>query len=82
MARAFIDALGRGAWDVDDGAHPHEAATLALDASLARSALGRQARLDLDAPIAWTADRYRAQLEGRDVAAVTDEQLDRYGDLS
>lgn len=74
----FVAALGSGRWAIDDGEHPHEAPTLALDASLAREALGWRPRLDLPTALGWTAEWYRAQLEGADLGALTLEQIARY----
>ena len=79
---AFITSLGRGAWTNDAGTHPHEAPTLALDATLARTTLGWRTRLDLRASVEWTASWYRTQLEGGDVLAITDQQLAAYEELA
>lgn len=82
VADAFVASLGGGVgWTTDGGAHPHEAATLALDATLARTALGWCTRLDLASSIEWTASWYRVQLDGGDVLAITDDQLAAYEEL-
>jgi CDP-glucose 4,6-dehydratase len=67
---------------VDDGDHPHEAATLELDASLARDTLRWHPRLGLEDALAWTAEWYRAQLAGEDLRAITSAQIDRYEELA
>jgi CDP-glucose 4,6-dehydratase len=81
VADAFVASLGRGAWSTDAGTHPHEAPTLALDATLARTTLGWRPRLDLGTSIEWTASWYRTQLEGGDVLGITDQQLAAYEEL-
>lgn len=79
---AFIGHLGTGRWQLADGEHPHEEPRLALDVELATKALGWRSRLDLDTTLAWTAEWYRTQLEGGDVAARTLEQIARYEALT
>lgn len=75
---AFTAQLGTGTWALADGEHPHEESRLALDAGLAADALGWRSRLDLATTLAWTAEWYRAQLDGGDVAARTLEQIERF----
>ncbi|HVM51870.1 MAG TPA: CDP-glucose 4,6-dehydratase [Acidimicrobiales bacterium] len=76
----FIGHLGAGEWVLETGEQPHEDLRLALDASLAADALGWRSRVDLSTTLAWTAEWYRAQLEGRDLLALTLEQIARYAD--
>lgn len=78
----FLDHLGRGTYTIDDAAQPHEAVSLALDASLARSTIGWRPRLDLTDALGWTAEWYRAQLAGLDVRALSLDQIARYEALS
>ena len=75
---AFLDRLGRGSWVLAEGEHPHEDARLALDVSLAESALGWRPRLDLATTLDWTSSWYRAQLEGDDLVAATLDQIERF----
>jgi CDP-glucose 4,6-dehydratase len=70
---------GEGAtWHLSDGDHPHEAATLAIDATKARVRLGWLPRLPLDAALDWTVDWHRAVLQGQDAAAVCTRQIAHY----
>jgi CDP-glucose 4,6-dehydratase len=56
----------------------HEATLLKLDTSKARARLAWRPRLDLDATLALTAEWYRGYLEGADLRALTERQLERY----
>jgi CDP-glucose 4,6-dehydratase len=56
--------LGAGEWTRDTGANPHEAAALRLDNQRAAETLKWVPRLSLDEALAWTAEWYRAELEG------------------
>jgi CDP-glucose 4,6-dehydratase len=72
---------GDGArWHEEGGVHPHEAASLRLDSSKARAAMGWRPRLPLDRALAWTVDGYKAQARGRDARALLLEQIRRYGE--
>lgn len=82
VATRFVGHLGAGSYGIDGGVHPHEAATLALDSSLARSTIGWRPRLDVDDATRWTAEWYRAQLDGGDLRALTLEQIERYEALA
>jgi CDP-glucose 4,6-dehydratase len=59
-------------------ADDREAASLALDSSLARRTLGWRDRLTGDRLIARTADWYRAWMLGRDMRAFTLDQIAAY----
>lgn len=78
-----VSALwGEGAgWEIDGGAHPHEASVLKLDISKARSGLGWSPRMPLDRALAWVVEWYRAYREGGDLRAVTRAQIERYEGL-
>jgi CDP-glucose 4,6-dehydratase len=70
---------GAGAsWVVTERPQPHEAIHLKVDASKARARLGWASRLRLDEALAWTAEWYRAQLDGKVAAAITADQIERY----
>jgi CDP-glucose 4,6-dehydratase len=69
-------------WALAEGAQPHEAAQLALDASLAESTLGWRAKLDSKEALRWSVEWYRAFDAGRDIALITSEQIDRYEALA
>ena len=59
-------------WETDAAGHPHEAALLRLDSSLAREQLGWRPRLDLKQALQWTVDWYKACLLGKDMAEAED----------
>jgi CDP-glucose 4,6-dehydratase len=77
----FIRHLGQGEWMLDTTEQPHEDARLALDATLASDALDWHSRVDLDTTLEWTAEWYRAQIEGGDLRSLTLDQIGRYGPL-
>lgn len=54
---------------------PNEAFTLRLDSSRARLLLDWKPLLEIDAAVAWTAQWYRAQAQGGDAVALTQQQL-------
>jgi CDP-glucose 4,6-dehydratase len=62
-------------WDVDPGAHPHEARHLTLDSSKARASLGWAPAWDLDDALAAVVAWYRALRAGEDLRAVTLAQI-------
>lgn len=68
-------------WTKDAGPHPHEAHTLKLDSSLARTRLGWSPRLDLSKALEWVVEWSRVYREGGDVRAVCERQIDAYGGL-
>nr|WP_214648249.1 CDP-glucose 4,6-dehydratase [Novosphingobium aerophilum] len=68
---------GRG-WVLAEGAQPHEATFLALDAAKARAELGWRPRLPLGEGLDWTHEWYKAQSEGHDARALTMSQIERY----
>jgi CDP-glucose 4,6-dehydratase len=63
---------------LDDGPHPHEARYLKLDSSRARSRLGWQPAIDLDATLAGIADWYSALARGADMRDVTLGQIEAF----
>ncbi|HRD75894.1 MAG TPA: CDP-glucose 4,6-dehydratase [Hyphomicrobiaceae bacterium] len=70
---------GDGATWVRDGQQgPHEAHLLRLDASKARAALGWRPRLPLDQGLDWIIDWHRAERDGKDMRAVTLDQIARF----
>jgi CDP-glucose 4,6-dehydratase len=81
VAERLARAWGGGAWHVAKGEHPHEAATLAVDASLARAELGWQPRLDLGTALDWTGQFYRRLAEGNDAAHLVRADIERYESL-
>lgn len=82
MADRVCELWGDGAaWERDRGDHPHEATSLRLDASLARSRLGWSPRIPLGKALEWVVEWHRLHLAGGDVRALSREQIDRYADL-
>jgi CDP-glucose 4,6-dehydratase len=66
-------------WRADEGEHPPEDLTLALDSTRARERLGWAPRWDLDRALAAIVEWYRAYRHGADMRAVTLAQLRDYG---
>ena len=74
---------GNGAcWETDQGMHPHEADTLKLDISKAKSRLGWSPRMRLARAIEWVVNWYKAYQEGKDVRLITNAQIEQYENLS
>lgn len=69
-------------WVLAEGAQPHEAKSLALDASKARMELGWKPRLSLEEGLLWTCEWYRAVARGQDPLTLTQGQIQRYENLS
>jgi len=69
---------GAPAWQPEPGDHPHEAATLILDAAKARARLGWHPRWDIARAIAETVDWYRDQIAGADMRKATLAQIERF----
>jgi CDP-glucose 4,6-dehydratase len=72
---------GGAAWVRDAAAHPHEAATLKLDASKAGAELGWLPKLEMETSLEWTLDWYRAWECGADMFGKTMEQVNAYEKL-
>ena len=64
-----------------DGAHPHEAQFLGIDAGKAHTRLNWRPRLDIAQAIDWTVEWYRAWRDGADMRQLSEAQLDRYRGL-
>jgi CDP-glucose 4,6-dehydratase len=65
----------------DDAAHPHEAHSLMLDCSKARTRLGWLPLLSLADALEWTVHWYRAYESGGDMPGVTEQQIENYTQL-
>jgi CDP-glucose 4,6-dehydratase len=81
--RWIVDHLvrrwGHGVSWAQAGAEPlHEAATLKLDSSLARTRLGWRTRLRLPEALDWVTDWYRRQHAGEPAARLTEQQIEAY----
>jgi CDP-glucose 4,6-dehydratase len=77
--RAIADALaarwgGGAGWQQDEGTHPHEATTLKLDSTRARTLLGWTPRLSLDTALDWIVEWH----QHGDAREVTLHQIERY----
>ncbi len=70
----------RAAWHAEDGVHPHEAPTLALDSTRAKTSLGWSPRMDAETSVAWTVDFYKRRDAGEDVRNLLTEQIERFAE--
>jgi CDP-glucose 4,6-dehydratase len=69
------------AWVASADTGPHEAASLRLDASRARGALGWAPRLSVEDALDWTVEWYRRYDEGADPRVLTLQQIEQYEGL-
>lgn len=70
---------GDGAsWQPDHANHPHEAATLTLDASKARDELGWRDHLDFETAIGWTINWEHEVASGASTLAITRQQVETF----
>jgi len=77
------NAWGKGAaWVQDGDPGVHEAGSLRLDSSKARSELNWQPHLGIEAALEWTVDWYRAWHDGQAMQDVTLKQIHRYESLA
>lgn len=85
-ARTVADVLvrlrqlwdGLPAWEADSGVNPKESAWLALDSSKAIERLGWRPVWELDRGLGELVDWHRAHLAGRDMRAVSEQQVERF----
>jgi CDP-glucose 4,6-dehydratase len=73
---------GRPGWLQDGTKNPPEAAALTLASGLAEQTLGWRPLLDIGATLAWTADWYRAHLDGADMPGFSFRQIAGYQALA
>lgn len=79
LADRLVALWGEGArWRAFGGDHPHEAATLRLNADAAERELGWRPRLTADEALDWTVRWYRAAAQGADMADVSRRQISEY----
>lgn len=78
LATLGVQALGGQPWRHEPDPGSLEAKTLAIDATLARTALGFESRIDAPEAVALTMDWYRRQAEGEDALALCLEQIEGY----
>lgn len=69
---------GGASWSMQPGIHPHEARHLKLDISKARQRLQWQPRWSLETALRYTIDWHRSWLGGKDMKAVSLNQITHY----
>jgi CDP-glucose 4,6-dehydratase len=72
---------GKPGWVRDKVDHPPEMRSLMLSSVLAQRTLGWRPQLSLEACLSWTADWYRAHVDGEDVLALCQKQIAQYQSL-
>jgi len=78
LATRAVQALGGQPWRHEADPGSLEATSLAIDPSLAKEALGFEARLDVQAAVALTTDWYRREAAGERALALCREQIEGY----
>jgi CDP-glucose 4,6-dehydratase len=83
LVARLVDEWGDSAgWEVDDGAHPHEAHYLRVDSSKAHARLGWFPRWDLDTALRSIVQWHKAHQAGADMKAVVLDQIHLYGEAN
>jgi len=75
------DFGGKPGWVRDTQEHPPEMQALMLSSALAQRILGWRPQLSLEACLSWSADWYRAHLDGEDMLALCQKQIAQYQSL-
>jgi CDP-glucose 4,6-dehydratase len=78
LATLGVEALGAQPWRHEPDPKSIEARSLAIDAGLAKRALGFESRLDAPAAVALTMDWYRRQANGEDALGLCQAQIAGY----
>lgn len=78
LATLGVEALGAQPWRHEPDPTSIEARSLAIDAGLAKRAIGFESRLDAPAAVALTMDWYRRQANGEDALALCQAQIAGY----
>ncbi len=78
LATLGVEALGARPWRHEPDPKSLEAKSLAIDATLARRALGFESRLDAPEAVRLTMAWYRRQADGEDARALCVEQIEGY----
>ncbi|THD82047.1 MAG: CDP-glucose 4,6-dehydratase [Phenylobacterium sp.] len=78
LASLGVEALGGQPWRHEPDPTSLEARSLAIDAGLARRAIGFESRLDAPAAVALTMDWYRRQAAGEDAHRLCRTQIEGY----
>jgi CDP-glucose 4,6-dehydratase len=73
---------GKPGWTRDTQEHPPEMQALTLSSELAQRILGWRPQLSLEACLSWSADWYRAHLDGEDMLALCQKQIAQYHTLA
>ncbi|HZT43593.1 MAG TPA: CDP-glucose 4,6-dehydratase [Chthonomonadaceae bacterium] len=71
----------RACWEQDRSVQPHEAHTLKLDASKARTLLGWQPKVPLNMALEWISAWYKGYQAGEPVSDLTRAEIARFSDL-
>ncbi len=75
----FAEIWGGAIWKVENnGEQLHEAGTLRLDCTKAKTRLNWKTVLELDIALEWIANWYRCHHDGGDVVALSEAQLNKY----
>jgi CDP-glucose 4,6-dehydratase len=82
LATLGVEALGGAPWRHEPDPRSLEARSLAIDASLARTALGFESRLDARQAVELTMDWYCRQAAGEDALSLCLEQIEAYEGLA
>ena len=78
LATRATEALGAQPWRHEPDPNSIEALSLGIDATLARTVLGFESRLDAPLAVDWTMDWYRQQSQGADALLLCRDQISRY----
>ena len=69
---------GKKSWKKDQDLNPHEANSLKLDCTKAKSRLGWRPNLDLDTALRWVVEWFKAYQKGQDVRQVAEQQIQKF----
>jgi CDP-glucose 4,6-dehydratase len=78
LATLGVEALGAQPWRHEADPNSLEARSLAIDASLAKQALGFESRLDAPQAVRQTMDWYRRQANGEDARTLCLDEIEAY----
>jgi CDP-glucose 4,6-dehydratase len=82
IANRIVGAWGEGArWQKIPADELHEASLLKVDSSKARASLGWSQRLSLEDTVDWTVTWYKRFINGHSALALTEGQIECYGEL-
>lgn len=79
LVQMFCDKWGGISWRAENEKNtPHEADLLKLDCSLMKSVFNRKQKWHIDEAVSKTVEWTRAYLDGKDINAVTEKQINEY----